>query len=195
MFLFLVVIAAALVVAVLLGGDVRRLARIRLNLPVLLVAAFVVKVAVVFLGEFHNDLAVNIARPLNLLAAALLLAFVLVNWRLPGALLFAAGLSLNLLALIAFTGRMPVLLPPGTPQSSLPLTLLREGLDPTHVVLVARQGLWFIGDIFLVPGIAHSSVVSVGDILMVAAAAWLVIRASRWSAALRRPAYGPSPSR
>jgi hypothetical protein len=194
-FLFFAVIAAALAIAVLVGGDVRRLSQLRIRHIELLLAAFAVKVIVALLGTTHSQLAVNVARPLNVVGAVLLLAVVWFNRRIPGALLFGSGLTLNLLAILAFGGRMPVLLPRDADPNSPILALLKGGLDPLHVALQHPQGLWFIGDIFTIPSIGgHSSLVSIGDLLMAAGVAWLIIRCSQRSAGLQ-PAYGPSPSR
>jgi hypothetical protein len=187
-FLFFGVIAGALVLAVVLGGDVRRLSQIRVERPELLLAAFGVKVVVAILGLSHEPAIVAVARPLNVIGAALLLLVVWLNRRLPGALLFGAGLALNLVALLAFGGRMPVLLPDGIGAGSPALALLRHGLDPLHVVLASPHGLWFIGDVFTVPSLGgHYSVVSLGDVLMAAGIAWLILRLS-----LRRPAPRPA---
>jgi hypothetical protein len=124
----------------------------------------------------------------------LLLAVVWFNRRIPGALIFAAGLSLNLIVIIAFGGRMPVLLPRDADPNSAVLALLRGGLDPLHVALGQPQGLWFLGDILTIPSIGgHSSLVSVGDLLMAAGVAWLIIRCSQRSPELQ-PAYGSSPT-
>jgi hypothetical protein len=194
-FLFFAVIAAALVIAVLIGGDVRRLSQIKIRHLELLLAAFAVKVAVAILGTTHSQVAVTIARPLNVVGALLLLAVVWFNRRIPGALLFGAGLTLNLIAIVAFGGRMPVLLPHDVDPNSAVLALLRGGLDPLHVALAHPQGLWFIGDVFAIPGIGgHSSLVSIGDLLMAAGVAWLIIRCSQRAPALM-PAYGSSPSK
>ena len=188
MFLFFAVIATALALAVILGGDVRRLSQIKLRRPELLLGAFAVKVGVALLGLTHAPLLLMLARPLNVLGAALLLGVVWLNRHLPGALVFGAGLSLNLLALLAFGGRMPVLLPDGLGAGSPALALLRHGLDPLHVVLASPQGLWFIGDILTVPSLnGHYAVVSAGDLLMAAGIAWLILRIS-----LRRPAPQPA---
>ena len=194
MFLFFAVIAAALVIAVLIGGDVRRLSQLRIRHLELLFAAFAVKVAVALLGTAHSQLAVNIARPLNVIGACLLLAVVWFNRRIPGAILFAAGLTLNLVVILAFGGRMPVLLPGDADPNSAALALLKGGLDPLHVALQHPQGLWFIGDIFTIPGIGgHFSLVSIGDLLMAAGVAWLIIRCSQRSPELQ-PAYGSNSS-
>ncbi len=195
MFLFFAVIAAALVVAVVLGGDVRRLSQIRVRHPELLIGAFGAKVLVAILGTLQTLAAVNLARPLNVVGALLLLAAVWFNRHLPGALLFGGGLTLNLAALLSFGGRMPVLLPHDADPRSPLLVLLRSGMDPLHVLLQRPRGLWFLGDIFTIPSLGgHSSVLSPGDLLMAAGVAWLIIRCSRRAPA-PQPAYGPSPSR
>jgi Family of unknown function (DUF5317) len=193
-FLFFAVIAAALVIAVLIGGDVRRLSHLRIRHLELLFAAFAVKAAVAVLGTAHSQLSVNVARPLNVIGACLLLAVVWFNRRIPGAFLFGAGLILNLVVILTFGGRMPVLVPADADPNSAAVALLRGGLDPLHVALQHPQGLWFIGDIFTIPSIGgHTSLVSIGDLLMAAGVAWLIIRCSQRSAGLQ-PAYGSSPT-
>jgi hypothetical protein len=194
-FLFFAVIAAALAIAVLIGGDVRRLSQLKIRHIEVLLAAFAAKVAVALLGTAHTQIAVTIARPLNVIGAVLLLAVVWFNRRIPGAILFGTGLTLNLIVILAFGGRMPVLLPHDADPNSPILALLRGGLDPLHVALDHPQGLWFIGDILTIPGIAgHSSLVSIGDLLMAAGVAWLIIRCSQRSPELQ-PAYGSTPTR
>ena len=195
MFLFFAVIAAALVIAVVIGGDVRRLSQLRIRHIELLLAAFATKVAVALLGAAHTQIAVTVARPLNVIGAVLLVAVVGFNRRIPGALIFGAGLTLNLIVIIAFGGRIPVLLLHDADPNSPVLALLRGGLDPLHVALDHPQGLWFIGDIFNIPSIGgHSSLVSIGDLLMAVGIAWLIIRCSQRSPELQ-PAYSSTPSR
>ena len=187
MFLF-VLLAAGIVLAVLLGGDVRRLGQIQLKHPELLIAAFALRGAVILLGTTHSLTLVNLARPLNVFVGLFMLAVVWMNRHLPGALLFGTGQALNLAAIVAFGGRMPVLFltPPGgvdPAQASARLQLLRKGFDPLHVYLAHPTGLWFLGDIFDIQLFRNVSIVSVGDLLMVAGVMWLVIRVSRQPAA------------
>jgi len=192
-FLFFAVIAGALAVAVLIGGDVRRLSQLRLRHLELLLAAFAAKISVALLGTTHAAAAVTAARPLNVIGAGLLLAVVWFNRRIPGAILFGAGLTLNLIVILAFGGRMPVLLPRDIDPNSAVLAVLKGGLDPLHVALPHPQGLWFLGDILAIPGIGgHASLVSIGDLLMAAGVAWLIIRCSQRERALQ-PAYVPIP--
>ncbi|TMD23042.1 MAG: hypothetical protein E6I99_08105 [Chloroflexi bacterium] len=195
MFLFFAVIAAALAIAVLIGGDIRRLSQLRLRHLELLLAAFAAKISVALLGTTHAAAAVNAARPLNVIGAVLLLAVVWFNRRIPGAILFGAGLTLNLIVIIAFGGRMPVLLPGDIDPNSAVLAVLKGGLDPLHVALQHPQGLWFLGDILAIPGFGgHASLVSIGDLLMAAGVAWLIIRCSQREPSLQA-AYDASPSR
>ncbi len=193
MFLF-AVLAAALVLAVIVGGDVRRLSQIRLKHPEVLIAAIVGRAAVAILGGLHSTGAVWVARPLNVLNALLLLFFVWLNRLLPGARLFGVGQSLNLIGLVAFAGRMPVLLPAYIDPASPRLTLLASNLDPLHVLLRQQRGLWFFGDVFVIPVLGQTSVVSVGDVLMALAVGWLVVRCSQRVPA-GGAAYGSSPAR
>src|SRR6202035_3289995 len=101
MFLFFAVIAAALVIAVLIGGDVRRLSQVRIRHIELLLAAFASKVAVALLGSAHTQIAAPVARPLNVIGAVLLVAVVWFNRRIPGAMIFGAGLTLTLIVIVA----------------------------------------------------------------------------------------------
>ena len=193
MFLFFAVIAGALVIAVLIGGDVRRLAQIRVHHLELLFAAFLSKVAIALVGTWHSSAAVTVGRPLNVIGAILLLAVVWFNRRLPGALIFGAGLASNLIVILSFGGRMSVLLPSGFDPTSPALPLLRTGLDPLHVLLLRPRGLWFLGDVFSIPSLfGHSSLVSIGDLTMAAGVAYLIIRCSQ-AAPKPRPALGPTP--
>jgi uncharacterized protein DUF5317 len=195
-FLFFAVIAGALIIAVLVGGDVRRLAQLRVNHLELLIAAFACKVAIAIIGTAHTNLAVTLGRPINVIGAVLLLAAVWFNRRLPGALIFGAGLASNLIAILSFGGRMSVLLPAGFDPTSPALPLLRTGLDPLHVLLQHPQGLWFIGDIFMIPSLfGHSSLVSIGDLTMAAGVGWLIIRCSQPAPSAPRPAYRPTPAK
>jgi hypothetical protein len=90
---------------------------------------------------------------------------------------------------------MPVVLPADVDLSSPTVATLRAGLDPLHVWLQQPRGLWFLGDIFTIPSLGgHRSLLSVGDLLMGAGVAWLILRCSQ-KVGGRPPAVGPSPSR
>jgi hypothetical protein len=192
--LFFAVIAVALLIATLIGGDVRRLTELRVRHLELLAAAFAAKIAVAILGTTHTMVALNVARPLNVLGALLLLAVAWFNRHIPGAPLFGAGLLWNLIVIVSFAGRMPVLLPPGFDPSSPALPLLRAGLDPLHILLDGPRGLWFMGDIWAIPSFfGHSSLVSIGDLLMASGIGYLIVRWCQRPRPLR--AMEPSPAK
>src|SRR3989475_6119257 len=113
-----------------MGGDVRRLSQLRIRHIEVLLAAFATKVAVALLGTAHSPIAVTAARPLNVIGAILLLVVVWFNRRIPGALIFGAGLTLNLVVILAFGGRMPVLRPRAADPHSPILAPPRGGLEP-----------------------------------------------------------------
>jgi hypothetical protein len=193
-FVFFAVIAGALAIATTIGGDVRRLSSLRLNHLELLLAALATKVAVAVLGTAHSETALNAARPLNLVGLVLLLAVVWFNRRIPGSLIFGGGVLSNLVVIASFGGRMPVLLPTGFDPTHPALPLLRTGLDPLHLLLSQPRGLWFLGDIWVIPSLfGHSSLVSIGDLLMAAGVGYLIIRWSHRPAA--QPIIKPSPAK
>jgi hypothetical protein len=180
-FLVFACIAGALVFAVVIGGDIRRLSLLHVSHVELIIAAFVVKLGVALLGATQSIVALDLVRPLNVIGVLLLLGVAWFNRRIPGARIFGLGLLTNLVVILWFGGRMPVLLPSGfaaTPGGSLPL--LRAGLDPLHVLLLHPTGPWFLGDIFVVPGIiGRTALFSAGDLMMAAGVAYLIVRASQ----------------
>ena len=86
MFLFFAVIAAALAIAVLIGGDVRRLSQLRLRHLELLLAAFAVKISVGLLGtiEYYRRGEVNV--PYAAVIAAGLFVGALIGAKLAGSI-------------------------------------------------------------------------------------------------------------
>src|SRR5438132_14102747 len=141
----------------MIGGDVRRLSQLRIRHLEVLLAAFATKVAVALLGTAHSSIAVTAARPLNVIGAVLLLVVVWFNRRIPGALLFAAGLTLNLIVILAFGGRMPVLLPRDADPNSPILALLRGSLAAVHVPVQHPWGLCMLGSASPSPGVLGTS--------------------------------------
>lgn len=118
----------------------------------------------------------------------LLLAFAFRNARLAGAPLLVAGLALNL-TVIAANGGMPVseeaLMASGQPQG---VAILRARPDAKHHLMDADDVLVPLADVIPVPP-PLGVVVSVGDLVIYAGAAWFVI------SAMRAPAAGVIPAR
>jgi hypothetical protein len=130
------------------------------------------------------------------LTIALLLVFALGNWRLWGVRLMAVGFFLNLLAISANGGLMPV-----SPEQVASVNLLDrienvqlgEPIPGSKGVLMARgeARLWFLSDTIVFPPYSPvARVVSVGDLLvlggLVVACAEVIARRKGWRSA-RQP--------
>ncbi len=112
-----------------------------------------------------------------------LITFVILNRRLPGAWLIAAGLGLNLLVIIP-NGGMPVSLRASAvagfdPSSYLDSAVKHREMGPDTV-------LWFLGDVIPMPFI--KKIVSVGDLVLGLGIFVLIERLVRYSPKRLRPA-------
>jgi hypothetical protein len=161
----LLILAAALVTGLLLGGDLRRLEGVRLH----------------WWGAALAGLAVQLltpstawqARGLVLLTYGLLLSFVVVNRRLPAAFVLAIGLVMNLSASLP-TGSMPV---------SAAAIHAAGGHDlavagARHHLATGDEVLLPFGDVIPVPE-PIGVVLSIGDALVYGAIAWFVVAVMR----------------
>jgi hypothetical protein len=110
----------------------------------------------------------------------LLLLFVWLNRRLPGFWLLGLGLFANLLVISFNGGLMPLmpqnaarLIPAGSPVS---LQLgERVGFGKDILLEKANTRLWFLGDVFMLPGgFNYPLAFSIGDILISTGAFWLL---------------------
>ncbi len=176
----LIIACALLAIATvpLTGGRLARLAHLRLRGVWLLVLALGAQIVVIEVPGLPTapSAAVHVA------TYGLAAAFVAVNRRVTGLWLLALGAACNG-AVIALNG--------GTLPSS-------EAARRTAGVVVdagflnsgpvADPVLGWLGDVFAVPqGVPLANVFSVGDVLVVAGAAWVVHAASRRRAAHRAP--------
>ena len=153
-------IAVAIVVALLAGGDVRRLANLRfrrLELFYLAAAVQVLAFPFPFLPWQTSD---GVARALWLLSYGLLACGAVVNRRVTGVPVIAAGMASNIAAIVANGGHMP----------ALPQALRAAGLG-LHVhynssVSAAPHLSWLV-DRWAVPDFMPvGNVYSVGDVVI-----------------------------
>jgi hypothetical protein len=154
---------AALAVAPLLGGRWSRLARLRLRGLALFYAGIALQVAAFPAGRLPWRTPDGLAVGLWLASYALLAVALALNVRtLPGAPLVAAGLVLNVAAVVANGGHMP----------ALPSALRAAGLHFAHSrnsVALAHPHLAWLVDRWAAPAwIPHGNVFSVGDVLICA---------------------------
>ncbi|MEX0631055.1 MAG: MFS transporter [Chloroflexota bacterium] len=179
-------ILLGLVIGALAGGQLPRLADLRLRWVWLLGAALAVRLLSGLLVT--TDMGAEVAGAWGLpLTYGLIVVWLYRNWSVPGLQVAAIGVSLNILAVLLNAGKMPVwegaLLASG-------LTLADLVGDPFHVVLggamtaaqfIAAGGMF--GDVVPIPIPILRDVVSVGDVLLWVGIVWAIV------AAMTRPAF------
>jgi len=158
-------------------------------------AALLVQIWAVYFAAVEDALGL-IRRLVLPLSFAVLLVFALRNWHLWGIRVMAAGFLLNLLAMCANGGLMPV-----SPEQVASVNLtdriegvqLGEPVPGSKGVLMApgEARLWFLSDIIVFPpGSPVARVVSVGDLLVlsgvVMACGEVLVRNRNWMSA-RQP--------
>lgn len=162
-------VALALGLGLLLGGDVRRLADLRLRRLELFYAAFGLQVLAFpfwFLPWQTADLHASV---LWLVSYALLIAAALVNRRVVGVPVVAVGMVANVVAVVANGGHMP----------ALPEAL--ADADKSYVVsnnsaALADPSLPWLVDRWAVPDwLPLGNIYSVGDVAIAAGVAVLVL--------------------
>lgn len=119
---------------------------------------------------------------LSLIASqAILLAFCVLNHDKPGLVLLAAGLGLNLLAIVANGGFMP--LPTETARSLLPQAVFdqlevgtRLGPGSKDILLPESSIIlpWLADRFGSPPGLTHPFAFSLGDLLIAAGVIWVL---------------------
>ena len=184
----MIVLVAALVAIVtvpLSGGDLRRFGDIRLRRGWLIWLCLLVQLA----SGFAAGITPGAGALLHVISFAPAGFFVWSNRNLPGAAIMAAGGSSNLAAIATNGGVMP----------ARPLAWERAGLpqftdaDFANSMPTTDAPLWFLGDIFYIPdGVPFANVFSIGDVLLVAAVAWISHAWCRRAPAVEDSAPQPS---
>lgn len=175
----LVVVAVA-AVALLRGGTLRHFAALPIRWAPLAIVGFALQPLTFLLLAQISALAWATV-PIYLLSMALLCAWVALNWRIPGMPLIAAGLLMNLLAVAANGGHMPV--DPAAARLAGRYDDL-VGLDPLvskHQLAIDGQvRLRLLTDIVGLPaGVPFAPVWSLGDIVLTIGIALLCYRTIR----------------
>ena len=171
-------VIAGLVVGLLAGGRVDRLADLRIRWAWLAIAGLAAQV-VLFLPTIGDALG-PVAPWLYAGSTAAILAVILVNLRIPGLALVAAGAACNLAAIVANGGYMPV----------SPAALASLGWEQvpgySNSATIADPALAPLTDVLAMPSwLPFANVFSVGDVLIAVGLAATIALAMR-----RRPATG-----
>jgi hypothetical protein len=169
----LVVLVAALAVGLALGGRIGQLGHLPLDHGWLVLAAVGAQAGGAFTG--------GAAYPIGLVVSVLLVgAFLVRNRQVRGTGLVALGLLANALV-VGLNGAMPVSLD-ALGRAGITSQELLAGSDPRHELASSDTALRPLGDVIPVLLPAHPEVVSVGDVLVAAGLAQLVVLGMR-----RRP--------
>jgi hypothetical protein len=172
---FLVVMAAAVALGLLLGGRVSALAEVKLHAVWLVYLAVALQLAAFPSGVLPWSTGDVAARVLWLASYACLAVAIFANFRLSGAPIVGLGMLSNLMAVIANRGHMP----------ALPHALRGAGID-SHVhnnsIALAHPHLPWLVDRWTAPAwVPLGNVYSVGDVTLALGAFVLVLSAMKVS--------------
>lgn len=173
MSLAVVVLVAAVLAGVAFGGSWRRLASLPLQRLGLVVAAVLAQaggavVGLLGVADESTSYVVGLA-----VSAALALAFCFRNARVAGVPLVTLGLVLNAIV-VGANGAMPVSIVAAY-HARVPIVSIAAGTDARHDIAGDGTRLSWLGDVVPVPLPLRPEVVSVGDVLVVAGLAELVV--------------------
>lgn len=162
----LVGLLGALVVGYACGGRLERLGELRLRHGFLVVAALLAQLAGGFVG--------GNAYPLGLLVSVALVAvFLRLNVGVRGTGLVALGLLSNVLV-VGLNGAMPVSAS-ASGRAGISTQDILSGADPRHELAGPGTRLRWLGDVIPVLLPVRPEVVSVGDVLVIAGLAELLV--------------------
>lgn len=165
-------LAVAVAVALAAGGSLSGVLAARLRRFELVATALGLQILVV---NVVHDLPPGVAASVHLLSYALAGLFLLSNRRVPGLWIVAVGGAMNLAAIAANGGVMPA-----SPAALATAGSTVNSGEFTNSGPVAAPKLAVLGDVFAVPaGWPLANVFSLGDVVLVAGAGWMIYRAGR----------------
>ena len=182
--LLLAVVLLSVCLGYVFGGRLHRLESIRPRWWGLVILGLGIQFVPLPEGVAGTDLAIRTA--VLAVSYSLLIAFGLVNVRMPGMFLVVIGLACNM-TVIVVNGGMPAsaqaLVDSG--QEDVLVFLQDQGADKHHLLTDDDQ-LTFLADVIAVPQ-PIGQAVSVGDIFVYAGLIWLIVAAMRGWAPSARP--------
>jgi hypothetical protein len=178
----LVAMVLSVVFGLARGGRFERLAEIGLRHGWIALSALALQVLLVGVASRWTGGGYGWAM---LATYGLLLAFVIVNWRIPGIAIVGVGLALNALVMAANGGLMPIS-PETLAQAGL-LHLAPQIMTGTRLlgakdILMPREQtrLWWLGDALVLPLPAPlGAVLSIGDLILAGGVCIVVVAGMR----------------
>jgi hypothetical protein len=155
-----------LAVAWTLGAKPSRLAELRFRGSVLVFGALAIQIGIYTALNSHVPAAWD--RPLHIISYLLLIAFFLLNLRVPAFWLVGFGLLSNVLVIFTNGGHMPVSASAWKAAGHSLSIFDRHGVSDNNVLANSHTHLGFLSDVFVMPSqVPFSSVLSIGDFLIV----------------------------
>ena len=180
-------LVAGVAIGKLMGGSIAGLGGIRLRWAPLAVLGLLIQVVLFFepVAERVGDL----GSPIYIGSTALVLVAVLRNLAIPGMALVALGAASNLLAISVNGGHMPA--------SAAAMTILGKTVNSgySNSTVLDEPVLAPLTDVFaLPPWVPFANVFSVGDMLIAAGVAVVIVSAMRGGASRNLPPRYSHPS-
>jgi len=175
--ILLALTALALLLSLLMGGRLERLAQVHFRGSSLILFALGIQV-VIFSSLWQRWVGASPwSQVLYVLSLFLLGVASWLNRRVPGVVLLASGLLLNAAVILANGGHMPTSFQALRSAGIVEPGATFESLRVTNSSLIDETTpLWFLGDIFAVPkALPLANVFSVGDVLIGLGAAWFLL--------------------
>lgn len=153
-------IVIGLILSLIAGGKLMNLLEIKIDKSWLILVGFIVQFSSIYIFPEYLYLAIVISN-------IALLAFCYFNWKQEGFKYILFGILLNVIVMVANSGRMPV--DPVSAQILAPedFPALAAGQYGKHLLISASTHLNFLGDIFfLSKPYPRPIIISLGDILI-----------------------------
>lgn len=160
-------ILAGLIVGRLRGGRMDGLATLRFRYLTVVFVLFILQLLSQFIHRQFLPTPWLVAVIFSSTYVGLCIVLLL-NFRLPGAVIAGGGVALNALVIIANGGRMPVIREALISSADAGVvSRIEAGLSGSHVLMTESTRLWLLGDILHFP--VHwrfHSVFSIGDVFL-----------------------------
>jgi len=179
--LFFFVIPIGLLIGFLSRGRLSGLGKLQLRWLPLVFIALVIQLLI--FPFFTSTAILPFAKaPLHILSYVLLAVWIAANIRMAPVVLLSLGAICNLSVLIANRGLMPASIT-ALQKAGLPYLaerVLQEGVYANLVCMSSSTRLNFLGDILYLPKwIPFSAAFSIGDLLILLALIWLIVKGMR----------------
>ncbi|MBI4734054.1 MAG: DUF5317 family protein [Rubrobacteridae bacterium] len=151
-------VALAIVIGYVQGGKINKTIHIELKHAYLIWLAFGLQVFMLMVKPVFGDIIAAYTIVGHFAAYILVVTFLLLNWSIRGLQVIAAGLICNLFAIVASSSYA------GNPSLTAGSQTITD--FSSMVALFKAKPLWFLGDVFSMPGLLKADTFSIGDILV-----------------------------